>query len=230
MKPFIAPLALCVSLLSGVVTFGQSAPTMNEEPHHKRLTYIRNMRVFEITVPPGDMTQNHLHDHDLVTIALAESTTRTQRQGEDWTMPATRMLGAAQFATATDMPYVHRLENVGSTPYRVFAIENLREGKWTSPPPIKAPGTTPREESRAFAVYDIRLSAATRETSHTHQNPTFVFLMSGLVSAQGGGGEFAFPLTLTGTRWFPGSGADQPHTIELADGATEAHVICVEAK
>jgi len=203
---------------------------MNDEPHHKRLTYIRNMRVFEITVPPGDMTQNHLHDHDMVTVALEESTTRTQRQGEDWTMPATRMLGAAQSAIATGMPYVHRLENVGKTPYRVFAIENLREGKWTTPPPITAPGTTLREESRAFAVYDIRLNGATRETSHTHQNPSFIFLMSGKVLAQGGGGEFAFPLELTGTRWFPGSGADQPHMLELADGASEAHVICVEAK
>jgi hypothetical protein len=122
MKPFIAPFSVCACLLSGVITFGQSAPTMNDEPHHKRLTYIRNMRVFEITVPPGDMTQNHLHDHDMVTVALEESTTRTQRQGEDWTMPATRMLGAAQSAIATGMPYVHRLENVGKTPYRVFAM------------------------------------------------------------------------------------------------------------
>jgi quercetin dioxygenase-like cupin family protein len=230
MKPFVAPVALCASLLSGVVISGQSVPTMNEEPHHKRLTYIRNMRVFEITVPPGGMTQYHVHDHDMMTIALGESTTRTQRQNEDWTMPTMRTPGTAQATTATGMPFVHRLENVGSTPYHVFAVENLRQGSWTSQAPMAAPGTTSREQTRAFAVYDIRLNAATRETAHTHQNPSFIFLMSGMVLAQGGGGEFAFPLELTRTRWFPGSGADQPHVIELADGVSEAHVICVEAK
>ena len=76
----------------------------------------------------------------------------------------------------------------------------------------------------------MRLNAANPRTNHTHQNPIFVFLLSGRVEAQGGGGEFAFPLVQTGTWWFPGSGPDQPHTIELAKDSSDAHVICIEAK
>ena len=45
----------------------------------------------------------------------------------------------------------------------------------------------------------MRLNAATPRTNHTHQNPSFIFLMSGAVQAQGGGGEFEFPLEQTGT-------------------------------
>jgi hypothetical protein len=143
-------------------------------------------------------------------------------------MPAMRMVATSQFTTATGMPFVHRLENVGPTPYRVFAIENLRDSGWTTLPPIEAPGTTAREPSRAFALYDMRLNASTPRTGHTHQNPSFIFLIAGVVQVQGGGGESEFRLDQPG-RWFPSSGPDQPHTIALASGAG-AHVICVEAR
>jgi hypothetical protein len=123
----------------------------------------------------------------------------------------------------------HRVENAGQAPFRAIVVENLRDRGWTTPPPLTAPGTTLQHENRSFAVYDMRLNAGTPRTVHTHQNPSFIFLMSGLVEVQGGGGEFEFPLDLTRTWWFPGSGADQPHTIELV-GTGDAHVMCIEAK
>ena len=96
------------------------------------------------------------------------------------------------------------------------------------PAPLTAPGTTLRQEVRSFAVYDIRLNAGEPRTNHAHQNPSFIFLVSGAVQVQGGGGESEFRLEQTG-RWFPSSGPDQPHTLSIV-GTSDTHVMCVEAR
>ena len=230
MKPFIAPLTACAALLCGVVAVGQSVPTMNQEPHHQRLTYIRHMRVFEIDLPPGETTADFRLEYDAVTVPLTDGTVRSRQQGQDWSAPRTAAAGIAEPRQYTGSPATLRMENVGTAPFRAIVVENLRERGWTAPPALTAPGTTLQQESRSFAVYDMRLTAGTPRTNHTHQNPMFIFILSGAVQAQGGGGEFAFPLLQAGTWWFPGSGPDHPHTIELAKGSSEAHVMCVEAK
>lgn len=221
--------ALGAAVLCGATVIGQSVQiTMNEEPHYQRLTYIRHMRVFEVNVPPGESTLDHAHDHDVATLALGDGTTRVRRVGEDWSAPVMRALGSAEIAAYTGAPASHRAENVGTTPYRMLVVENLRDRGWSTPAPLAAPGTTLRQEGRAFAVYDVRLSAATPRTNHVHENATMVILLSGGVQVQGGGGESEFRMEQTG-RWFPSSGVDQPHTLAVA-GAGEAHVVCVEAR
>ena len=218
------------ALLCGATAVGQSGQvTMNEEPKHQRLTYIRHMRVFEAGIAPGESTLDHTHDHDAATIALSSGTTRSRRTGEDWAAPQMWTQGGGEITTYTGAPATHRTENVGTTPYRMLVVENLRDRGWTMPAPLTAPGTTLRQESRSFAVYDIRLSAAEPRSNHVHQNPSFIFLVSGVVQVQGGGGESEFRLEQGGTWWFPSSGPDQPHTIALV-GTGDAHVMCVEAR
>ena len=80
---------------------------------------------------------------------------------------------------------------MGTTPHRAFAIENLRDAKWTTQL-ITAPGTTLLEQSRSFAVYDVKLNGSAPKTNHVHQMPTVVMLMAGNVEVQGGGGESVF--------------------------------------
>ena len=230
MKRSIVPLGVCAAALCGVTTFGQAAPIMNQEPHHQRLTYIRHMRVFQLTLAPGESTADYTLDHDSAIVALTDATLRLYRAGAASPQPQTVAQGRVDLGEFTGEPVTQRFENAGTTPLRAIIVENLREGKWTTPAALTAPGTSLRQESRSFVVHDMRLNAATPRTMHTHQNPSFIFLMSGSVEAQGGGGEFAFPLDHARTWWFPGSGPDQPHTIELAKGAAEAHVMCVEAK
>lgn len=217
-------------LVCATSVWGQSAPvTMNEEPHHERLTYVQHMRVFEVNLPAGEMTRDHVRDHDVVTLALGDATTRSRTAGGDWSAPVMRAQGSAEITAYTGAPATHALENVGATPYRMFVVENLRDaGAWSTLPPIDAPGTTLRQEGRSFAVYDVRLDAETPQTRHVHQNATLVVLLSGAVSVGGAGGESDFRLEQTG-RWFPSFGADQPHTLTSV-GTGEAHVVCVEAR
>jgi hypothetical protein len=221
--------ALGIAVVSGVTLLAQTRPvTMNEASHHQRLTYLRHMRVFEVNVPPGESTVDHLNDHDVAVIPLVSGTTRSRRVGEDWHAPQSRSAGQAAMTLYTGAATTHRTENVGSTPYRAFIVENLRDKGWTTPAPLTAPGTSLRQEARSHAAYDVRLSTATPRTVHVHENPSFVFLMSGAVQVQGGGGEAEFRLEQLG-RWFPSSGPDQPHTLTLV-GTGDAHVVCVEAR
>src|SRR5687768_588786 len=100
--------ALGAALLCVATAAGQSGQvTMNEEPHHQRLTYIRHMRVFEANIPPGESTLDHTNDHDVATIALSDGLTRARRTGEDWTAPQMRALGSAEIAAYTGAPATH---------------------------------------------------------------------------------------------------------------------------
>ena len=214
------------AVLSGIL-LGQAAPSVNEDPSHKRLLFTAHLRMFDVTVAPEGSTLDHSHDHDVVTVAVGQATLRTRADGGDWSAPRAVASGAVDVASYTGTSAVHRIENVGTTPYRAFAIENLRDAKWTTPQLITAAGTTLLEQSRSFAVYDVKLNGAAPKTSHVHQMPTVVMLMGGAVEVQGGGGESVFRMETPG-RWIL-SQWDQPHTLTLM-GSGDAHAVEVEAR
>lgn len=222
----LAHVLVACAVLSGIL-LGQAAVPVNEEPSHKRLLFTAHLRMFDVTVVPGDSTLDHLHDHDVVTVAIGQATLRTRASGGDWSDPRPVASGAVDVANYTGASAIHRIENVGTTPYRAFAIENLRDARWTTPQVIIAPGTTLLEQSRSFAVYDVRLNGSAPKTSHVHQMPTVVMLMAGAVEVQGGGGESVFRIESPG-RWIL-SQWDQPHTLTLVGGG-DAHAVEVEAR
>lgn len=220
------------ALASGAVLGGQTpaaeAPVpISAEPHHKRVLYTAHLRMFEIAVPPGASTLDHTHDRDVAVAALAPSTIRTRDTANDWSAPRSYAPGGINLVSYTGMPGAHRMENVGTTPYRVFAVENMREGGWTMPRVIAAPATKLLQEARSFAAYEVRLTQGTPRTSHVHEQPTVVILIAGGVVVQGGGGESEFRMETPG-RWFASSW-DQPHTLSLI-GANEAHLVEIEAR
>ena len=214
------------AVLSGIL-LGQAAPSVSEDPSHKRLLFTAHLRMFDVTVAPGGSTLDHSHDHDVVTVAVGQATLRTRASGGDWSDARPVASGAVDVASYTGTSAVHLIENVGTTPYRAFAIENLRAANWTTPQLITAPGTTLLEQSRSFAVYDVKLNRAAPKTSHVHQMPTVVMLMGGAVEVQGGGGESVFQMETPG-RWIL-SQWDQPHTLTLV-GSGDAHAVEVEAR
>jgi hypothetical protein len=200
---------------------------MSEDPSYKRLLYTAHLRMFDVTIAPGASTLDHMRDHDVVAVTLGDATVRTRVSGGDWTAPKSLMSGSTDIAQYTGMPSTYRMDNTGKMPYRGFAIENLRDRGWSTPQLITAPGTKLLDQSRSFAVYEVRLNASASRTSHVHQMPTVVMLLGGGVEVQGGGGESEFRMESAG-RWFP-SQWDQPHTLTLVGGA-DAHLVEVEAR
>ena len=184
---------------------------MNQEPHHQRLTYIRNMRVFELTLAPGESTADYVLDHDGAIIALTDATVRLQRAAPAARPEALRR-GRADLGQFTGEPVTQRLENAGTRRCGPSSSRTFAKGM-DDAAALTAPGTTLQQENRSFAVYDMRLNA--REPAHEPHPPESELHLRhvGRCEAQGGGGEFEFPLEQTRTWWFPGSGPDQPHTL-----------------
>jgi hypothetical protein len=221
-----AYLVVATALVSGVV-LAQAPVALSEDPSYKRLLYTAHLRMFDVTIAPGASTLDHVQDHDVVAVTLGDATVRTRVSGGDWTAPKSLMSGSIDIAQYTGMPSTYRMENTGKMPYRAFAIENLRDRGWSTPQLITAPGTKLLDQSRSFAVYEVRLNASAPRTSHVHQMPTVVMLLAGGVEVQGGGGESEFRMESVG-RWFP-SQWDQPHTLTLM-GTADAYLVEVEAR
>jgi hypothetical protein len=215
------------ALFCGSLLLAQAPVRVADEPHHKQVMYTAHLRMFEILVPPGTTTLDHSHDRDVAVVALGPTTFRTRLTGKDWEAPRSYIPGGINLVAYTGTPGAHALENVGTTPYRVLAVENTRASGWATPRIIEAPATALLQQSRAFAVYEDRLSTAVPQTNHIHQQPTVVILLSGSVEVTGGGGESEFRMTTPG-RWFV-SASDQPHTLSLI-GAADARLVEVEVR
>lgn len=221
------PSVAVIGVFLSAVVAGQQPVPMSEDPHYKRLLYTAHLRMFEVAIPPGASTPDHSHDHDVVTVALGETTVRTRKVGEEWSQPQSYGPGGTNITNYTGGMEAHRVENVGKALHRAIEVENLRDRGWSMPQLIVAPATTLGQESRSFAVYDVRLNASTPRTSHVHRMPTVVVLVAGGVEVQGGGGESEFRMEMPG-RWFA-SQWDQPHTLTLV-GSGDAHVVEVEVR
>jgi hypothetical protein len=223
-----AKVALCTSIMaaSAVSVWSGQVP-LSQEPRHKQLLYTANLRLLDVNIPVGDTTLDHLHEYDVATVAVRTSTTRIREAGQEWGPSRVRESGNLAIAEYTGTRRAHRIENIGREPYRVIAVENVRDGGWSTPTPVMAVGTTLAQESRAFSLYDVRLDGNTPGTTHTHDVPTVVVLVSGAATYQGAGGTDPFEIREPG-RWIlglPGS----PHTFRVS-GTDEARIVEFEAR
>ena len=204
--PYNSPMKrLILALGCTAVAFGgvaaQSQPATSE-PHHRRLLYTNDVRVFDVVVPPGT-TAEYSYDHDVAAVVIGNG-----------------------MASIKDPKTMFRVENTGPADYHAIEVENMREdGKWTMPQVITAAGTSVLTQSRAFTVYDIKL-AADQTTPHNHAWSTIAVLLSGAVEQGGIGGEAPARLRAAG-QWLTLPRA-QAHTLTAVGG--DAHVVEIEAR
>src|SRR3970040_2371429 len=165
----------------GLGTLAAAQVPLTQEPRHRLVFENAQFRVLDVNVPPGDTTLDHLHDSDIVTVSMNGGTaTRTQAPGQPWSQARPgRPAGNAAVAEYFSKPESHRVENLGATPYQLFAVENRGRGGWSTGAPLSAAATTLAIESRAFRNYDVRLARETSQTSHVHAVPTVAVLING---------------------------------------------------
>jgi len=222
--PVVAVLcAAAVSVLSA-----QSAPVpANNEPHHRRLLYTNDVRVFDVTIPPGETAADHVHQYDMATLIVGEGTLQVSRDGQDVAAPSPGARGSVILTEHTGAPpAMYRIRNTGTTAYHAIEMENMREdGKWLTLMPLVAPGTTVLQQTRAFTVYDEHITADMGDVRHAHTWSTIAVLLDGSFENGGIGGEEPVRLTRPG-QWltFPRA---QAHTVTAVGG--DAHVIEIEA-
>jgi hypothetical protein len=212
-------------LAAASVLFAQGS--INQEAHHKRLVYTNDIRVFDVTIPPGDATADHVHEYDMATLIVGDGTLRISRNGQDVTAPAPNARGSVIVTEHTGAPATYRIQNTGTTDYHAIEVENMREdGKWLTPMPLTTPGTSVLQQTRAFTIYDEHVKVDMGEMRHAHTWSTIIVLVDGAFENGGIGGEA--PVRLTGPgQWltFP---RFQAHTVSAVGG--DAHIIEIEAR
>jgi quercetin dioxygenase-like cupin family protein len=204
----------------------QSA-SINNEPHHKRLLYTNDLRLWEVTLPPGQSTPPYRHEYDVATVVVGDGTLNIQRNGEQVSASSPNARGSVIVGEHTAAPATYRIENTGTTDYRAFEVENMREGSWPSAQPFAAPGSSVLKESRAFTIYDVVLKPGSSEVMHNHMGATVIVLLSGTLEQAGIGGTDPVRLSQLG-QWLP-LPRFQPHALTPV-GSADVHAIEIEVR
>ena len=212
---------------SGVVA-QSAAVSMNNEPHHTRLLYTNDLRMWDVTLAPGESTPPFVHEYDVATVVIGDGTLSIQRNGEGVTPAAApNARGSVIVADHFGAPATYRIENSGTTEYRALEIENMHEGNWPAATPFTAPGSSVLRESRAFTIYDVHLASGSPEVTHNHTGATIVVLVGGTLQQEGIGGTDPVRIQQPG-QWLS-LPRFQAHAVSAVAGG-EAHAIEIEVR
>jgi quercetin dioxygenase-like cupin family protein len=220
---------VCVAnfwILGRAVQAQSEAASINNEPHHKRLLYTNDLRMWDVTLPPGQSTPPFRHEYDVATVVIGDGTLNIQRNGEQLSAsPNAR--GSVIVGEHTGAPATYRLDNSGTTEYRAFEVENMREGNWPAAQLLTAPGSSLLKESRAFTIYDVVLKARSPEVMHDHTGATIIVLLGGTLEQAGIGGTDPVRLSQLG-QWLSLPRL-QSHALTPV-GSTDVHAIEIEVR
>src|SRR6266576_1926638 len=125
-SPLLLPLFLVFTIIP-LAAWSQSNSPQNPveisgEPRHHPKFENEFVRVWDVTVPAGDMTLWHAHRNDNVVVTLAPAKLHIETLGRD-PVDTEWKFGEVRFSKAT---YVHRAMNVGTTPFHNLTIELLK--------------------------------------------------------------------------------------------------------
>jgi quercetin dioxygenase-like cupin family protein len=226
----------------GILLFAATAVVaaqvpVSKEPRHRVTFETAQLRILDVNIPPGDKSLDHRHDLDIATVSMtAGTTTRIQQGAQPAVERPSRPLGDVGVTEYVGKASSHTIENIGKSPYQLFAVENLKTSGWSMAPAASGLATKMMRESRAFRLYDVTLTRATSQTSHTHAAPTIAVLISGAAMSDGPDTQaMANPgapiglkqLTQPG-QWILVPGGDTHHVVRL--GVGDARVVEIEVR
>jgi quercetin dioxygenase-like cupin family protein len=99
---------------------------VEQEPHHHVLFENQYVRVLDVQIPPGESLLFHTHSYDNLSVRISGGLIQNQMQGSDWPAATEVKPGAVVFAEASKKPYIHRVRNLGASPYHVVDVELLQ--------------------------------------------------------------------------------------------------------
>ena len=101
-------------------------PQYLADSFHRWLFENQYVRVYEVRIPPGEMTEFHRHAYDAVAIRASGGRVSTQVEGAQWGPPTVIESGSAVFDADSKKPFVHRVRNDGTSEYRLVLVQLLQ--------------------------------------------------------------------------------------------------------
>ncbi len=189
-----------------------------QEPRHHLIVDTAPLRILDIQIPPGDTTLFHTHDSPMLYVPIASSRTRNQALGGEWSggggAPAAEPAAAPARpgrvnapANYVEKPSTHRVNNVGTSLFRLIGIANMTPGDAAAPAATTT--TKPETENRWYRAERLVIPAGGSAPVPTYAG-TIVVVMQTPGSA-----------ALDGSVWHPLNG---PGDLARIDGS-KAHVV-----
>ena len=173
---FIVALLVAVATLSvGAGPQSNSAQNPVEisgEPRHHPKFENEFVRVWDVTVPAGDVTLWHAHRNDNVVVCFGDVQLRIETLGRD-AIESPWKFGEVRFSKAT---YIHRAMNIGTTSFHNFTVELLKAPGGTNL--TKQPGREPVLENERVRVFRVSLEPGQSAPMHTHEVPGLAITLS----------------------------------------------------
>lgn len=218
-----AVLALMASL--GAQAPGRSGPAegetrvpVHQEPRHHVVYDSPTMRILDIQIPPGDQTLYHTHDTAILYVPIARSQTRSQEWGGEWSGGAAAPAAAAaatpaperpgrvnSVTTYVEKPYTHRVNNTGTSLFRLVGIANRTPGADGA----AAASAAPELENRWYRADRLIIRAGASAPVPAYAGPIVIVMQTPGTAA------------VDGASWHPLNGSGD---LALIDGAA-AHTV-----
>jgi hypothetical protein len=188
-----------------------------EEPRHHLIVDTAPLRILDIQIPPGDTTLFHTHDSPMMYVPIASSRTRNQPLGGEWSGGGAAPAAAPVAAPArpgrvnapadyVEKPSTHRVNNIGSSLFRLIGIANRTPGDTSAAP---ASATKPEMENRWYRAERLVIPAGGSAPVPTYAGTIVVVMQTPGTAA------------LDGPVWHPLNG---PGDLARIDGS-KAHVV-----
>jgi quercetin dioxygenase-like cupin family protein len=218
-------LVLVGTMVAGAVApggiLGQAADTpvpLFQEPRHHVVYDSPNMRIHDIQIPPGDTTLFHTHDTPILYVPIAAARTRSQVLGAEWSgggaAPAASPAPVAparpgkvnSVTTYVEKPYTHRVNNVGTSLFRLVGIANRTAGAAADTDDVSGLSPTPELVNKWYRAHRVALAAGESTPPHRHASTVVVVMQTAGTASS----------AAEGTSWNPLNG---PGDIARHEGA-----------
>jgi len=97
------------------------------EPKHHWVFENQYLRVYDVHIPPGQMTEFHTHAIDAVAVNVSDGLTAAQKRGEEWEKAESSKAGDIVFLQDTGKLRVHRVRNDGPQEFHVVLVQLMRK-------------------------------------------------------------------------------------------------------
>ncbi len=131
---------------------------VRDEPRHRRRFENEFVRVYDVLVPPGDVTLYHRHTEDTFYVAVNEATVADTTWGAPEARTGTAPAGTLLCRPHREKPLIHQVHNVGVAEMRLIGAEIKATPAVTSAAPITAAGISLTLERDRLRAYELALA------------------------------------------------------------------------
>lgn len=145
---------------------GEKYCEVYDEPRHQ--FHVRNAytNIYEIQLPPNNLTRFHRHCEDTVYFVIADADVEESFQDKP-TIKTVAPCGGTMNRAHSAEPLIHQVKNVGSHTMHMVGAEALQRPPAGADQTLSLPGHKVSWESERFRVYDVNLVSNDQSLSYS---------------------------------------------------------------